>query len=78
MTAGGDRVLDLVRGQGYGPAEINLGRLFHPAEYRQLLLGRYGRDSVPGLPGDDPLSRLKSVGVPFDYTDTTFLTTYAD
>jgi hypothetical protein len=80
MTAGGESEVDyLSLGQGYGPSEVNLGEFFSTAEeYKQIVLGRYGRDKKPGIGGDDVLSRLKSVGVPFNYTDTSFLTAYAD
>jgi hypothetical protein len=45
------------RGEGYGPAEINLGlglNLTAPA-YSALLAGRYNQTGVPGIAGLDPL-----------------------
>ena len=68
--AGGATTASLPRGQGYGPAEINLRPLFADPDnpgsyfydsYRALLAGRYqesGATSGPGATGtDDPLSQ---------------------
>ncbi len=62
------------RGLGYGPAEIFLGHTMNNSDYRYLLESRYlfdGTTSLGRVAGikdfDDPLSRIKSLGVPFDY-----------
>lgn len=60
----------LPRGQGFGPADINLGPLFGDGDlansttgpalltnYQNLLTQRFGPDNVPGTAGDDALSQ---------------------
>jgi hypothetical protein len=65
------RQLQLPRGMGFGPAEVDfrwlLGVASLTADYGPLLLGRYG-DGQPGVPGvDDPMSVVKMAGVPGNY-----------
>jgi len=77
VVPGAGATLPLPRGQGYGPADINLVNVFTRTvspftnEYSALLAGRYygGSDTtgVPGHVGDDYLSQLKSIGVPNNY-----------
>lgn len=48
----------LPRGLGWGPAEVNLRRLFSGLTgYRTFLESRYGTDKLPGAASDDPLSQ---------------------
>jgi len=58
----------LPRGSGYGPAEVNLSRLFQ-GEFDALLNSRYGLDTRPGAPGNDALSLFKA----FELVDNYFL-----
>jgi hypothetical protein len=62
---------NLPRGLGFGPADANFAHLFGGASsssFTQLLLGRYGADQAPGVANlDDPLSAVKSLGLPNDY-----------
>ncbi len=89
MYAGGGANPRLPRGQGYGPAEINLRPLFGNAllQYEQLLIGnnmdlegRYGQfGAAPLLPGpgtatDEPLSFNKHFDLPYNFL--TQLTSY--
>lgn len=67
------RQLQLPRGMGFGPAEVDfrwvLGISSPPltADYGPLLTGRYG-DGQPGVAGvDDPFSAVKMAGVPGIY-----------
>jgi hypothetical protein len=67
------RTLQLPRGLGFGPAEVDFQFVmsaagFGTTDYTTLLNGRYGPDGAPGLSGtDDPLSVLRMSGVPYNY-----------
>ena len=65
--AGGTLPTSLIRGRGFGPAEINLNAIFPVAAssiYQQLLTGngiyegRYGADGVPGSVGTPYFSEI--------------------
>ena len=65
------------RGLGVGPAEIFLGHLFGPDDFTYILAERYRYDGTLSLARyagikdlDDPLSRIKNLGTPFDYYNT--------
>lgn len=65
------------RGQGYSPAEIDLVGMLGAIPASQLIKARYGVDGLPGEPNSDDLfSGVKSVGVPGDYYGSTPLTSY--
>ncbi len=72
-----DPLPTLPRGQGYGPAEINLLPLVgNLADYQALLDSRYVVQSEPGATGNDPLSHNKLFDYPNDYSVFTNLTSY--
>lgn len=70
-AVGATRQVQLPRGMGFGPAEVNFGGLLDIAglgtQYGTILRARYGGDNVPGTNGDDPLSVVKMAGVPANY-----------
>ncbi len=67
------RQLQLPRGMGFGPAEVDFGSLLDipsssiRGQYGNILQARYGGDGVPGTNGDDSLSAVKMSGVPANY-----------
>ncbi len=68
--AGGQTTQDLPRGQGFGPAEINLNSLIQDDdEYGELLRSRYGPNRVPGRTGFDLLSATRFYEYPDNFFD---------
>ena len=58
----------LPRGQGVGPAEINLNYVIaNAAEYLNLVRARYGTDQEPGAAGMDELAKRKYYAYPLNY-----------
>jgi len=71
----GSATLTLPRGQGYGPADINLRPLLG-TDYQDILDSRYVDSNVPGSAGNDLLSYNQHFDYPDDYTDFTTPTSY--
>ena len=67
VVGGTTASLNLPRGQGYGPPEISLGRLFAtPNPLSNLLSARYGGNN-PGAPGIDTMARVRFFDHPANY-----------
>ncbi len=67
----------LSQGFGYGPADISFLAAITPVRFANMSLGRYGTDQVPGIAGDDVVSRYRERGLANPFRHLSFNSTQA-